>query len=126
MANLKQAPKLQFSSPIKNTKQYYHLPQDIMDTLFRTLGTSPAQLRIMIVLLGTKEGFLVSEKWICERTGLNHSSYIKARKGLIDKGYIELDPSKSITVNLSKIKQKGFYGDTPQGFFHNTSIGVLW
>lgn len=103
MANLKQAPKLQFSGSVNYNKQYYHLPQEVMDKVFRTLGTSSAQLRIMIVLLGTKEGFLVSEKWICERTGLTHSSYIKARQALVDKGFIELDPAKSITVNLSKL-----------------------
>ena len=57
----------------------------------------------MLVLIGTKEGFNISDKWICERTGLLHPSYINARKALVKKGWITHEAAKGITVNLSAI-----------------------
>jgi hypothetical protein len=74
-----------------------------MDKIFAELGNSSAQLRVMIVLIGTKPGFAISEKWICDRTGLVQSSYNRARTALINKGWITLEEGKSITVNFKKI-----------------------
>ena len=53
-----------------------------MDIIFSTLGNSSAQLRIMIVLIGTKPGFGISEKWILDITGLTERSYERARDSL--------------------------------------------
>ena len=58
----------------------------------------------MLVLIGTKEGFGVSEQWLLDRTGINHSSYINARKALINRGWITLEPSKTIIINYDKIR----------------------
>ena len=57
----------------------------------------------MLVLCGTKEGFSISEKWILSRTGLQHSSYIKARQSLIDRGWLTLINSKKLIVNYDII-----------------------
>jgi hypothetical protein len=57
----------------------------------------------MIVLVGTKEGFHISDKWICDRTGLQHPSYIKARKALVERGWLTHDPAKGITININAI-----------------------
>ena len=105
MPNLNQAPILDFSTK-KNKGQFYMIPQDLSDIIFRELGNSSAQLRVMIVLLGTKEGFAISDKWICDRASLQHSSYIRARQSLVDKGWLTLVPAKSITVNIDKIYAK--------------------
>lgn len=75
-----------------------------MDIIFNELGNKSAQLRIMIVLLGTKpDSFSVSDKWICERTGLLHPSYIKARKELVNKGWLTLKPGAELIVNIDAI-----------------------
>jgi hypothetical protein len=61
----------------------------------------------MLVLLGTKEGFKISEKWILERTGLLHASYIKARQALVNRGWLTHEESKGITVNINTIYNRG-------------------
>lgn len=102
MPNFNQAPKLKFDGQ-KHTGQYYAIPQDLADIIFNKLGNSSAQLRIMMVLIGTKEGFKISDKWICDRTGLLHPSYITARKALVKRGWLTLDAAKDITVNINAI-----------------------
>lgn len=82
---------------------YYAIPQDMADILFSLLGDRSAQLRIMMVLCGTRPGFVLSEKWMLERTGLTHASYIRARKELSDEGWINYDPHRSITVDYNYI-----------------------
>ena len=105
MANYNQAPELKFNGT-KGTGQFYMIPQELADIVFKELGNCSAQLRIMLVLLGTKEGFRISEKWILDRTGLQHSSYIKARQALVARGWLTHEESKGITVNLDTI----YYG----------------
>lgn len=74
-----------------------------MDIIFKKLGNSSAQLRIMIILIGTKPGFGISEQWMLERTGLSQPSYIKARKALADMGWITLEKRETIKVNFEAI-----------------------
>ena len=108
MPNYNQAPELKFNGDkqLPNEKQTYQIPQGLGDIIFNELGNSSAQLRIMLVLIGTKPGFKISEAWILDRTGLQHASYIKARKALIDRGWISLDSTKTITVNFYNIYKK--------------------
>ena len=76
----------------KNTP-FYQLPQDIMDIIFNQLdGKNGNQMKIMIVLLGTvgDGSFRVSEKWICERTGTVQQSYNRARKSLVERGWLQV------------------------------------
>lgn len=104
MPNTRQAPVLMFSGEkAQNVPNTYQIPQNLADIIFKKLGNSSAQLRVMLVLIGTKEGWSVSEKWILDRTGLQHASYLSARKALSDRGWITLEPSKSITVNFDVI-----------------------
>ena len=102
MANFKQAPELKFTGQ-KPEGQYYAIPQSLADIIFNKLGNSSAQLRIMMVLIGTKQGFKISEKWILDRTGLLHASYIKARQELVKKGWLSHNEAAGITVNFDAI-----------------------
>lgn len=106
MPNLKQAPTLVHEGK-KHDEQFYALPQNLMDIIFTELKDKSAQLRIMIVLIGTKPGFKVSEQWILDRTGLQHASYITARKKLVEMGWLKLDAATTITVNIDAIYAKG-------------------
>lgn len=85
------------------TGQFYQIPQRLGDILFNELGNSSAQLRIMLVLCGTKEGFFISEKWICERTGLMRQSYERAKKELEKKGWLSHSVYSTINVHYDKI-----------------------
>lgn len=104
MANSNQAPKLHHSGEKMVSNQFYQIPQDIADIVFNELGNASAQLRVMLVLIGTKEGYGVSEQWILDRTGINHSSYMTVRKALINRGWITLKPSEAIIVNYDNIR----------------------
>lgn len=105
------APELKFNGDKfqgnEATNQFYQIPQYLADIINRELGNSSAQLKIMNTLVGTKEGFHISEKWMLDRTGLAHSSYIEARKKLIEKGWLSLDAYKTITVNFDEIHRQG-------------------
>lgn len=104
MANYNQAPTLQFNGAKEVDNNFYKIPQELADIIFKELGNSSAQLRIMMVLVGTKPGFQISDKWICDRTGLLHPSYINARKALVAKGWLTHDAAKGITVNFDAIR----------------------
>ena len=104
MANYNQAPVLRFNGQKQLKNGFYTIPQDLTDIIFKELGNSSAQLRLMIVLLGTKEGFGISEKWICDRTGLQKASYINARKALIERGWLTLGIAQELIVNIDSIK----------------------
>ena len=86
---------------------YYQIPQALADAIFSVLGNSSAQLRIMLVLIGTKPGFGVSQKWILQRTGLKEKSYIEARKALVARGWLTHTEYDSIIVNINKIYSDG-------------------
>lgn len=103
MANFNHAPILSFDIPKEKGTNYYELPQKLMDIIFKKLGNSSAQLKIMIVLIGAKPGFGISEQWMLERTGLTTSSYSRARANLINMGWISLEKNKKITVNFKAI-----------------------
>lgn len=88
----------------QKTNQEYRIPQHLADIVFNELGNASAQLRLMIVLIGTKEGFGVSEDWILQRTGLLHSSYINARKALVERGWLTCGNGK-IIIEFDRIYQ---------------------
>ena len=100
---MKQAPVLQYDREKPQANNFYQIPQPVADKVFAELGNSSAQLRIMLVLIGTKPGFAISEQWICDRTGLLKPSYITARKELVKKGWLTLVDATSITVNFNMI-----------------------
>lgn len=85
------------------TNQFYAIPQSLADIIFAKLGNKSAQLRVMLVLVGTKEGFFVSENWICDRTGLTRQSYERARDELKKMGWLSHKASDHISVNFDTI-----------------------
>lgn len=94
--NFIQAPKLEHDGEkFNNNNSFYEIPQELADIVFNDtrLARSPAMLKIMLVLVGTKPGFGLSESWVCERTGLAHSSYSTARAALVNMGWITHIPS---------------------------------
>lgn len=106
---MKQAPTLAHNGS-KNTsdgEQFYLIPQALGDIVFNKLGNASAQLRIMIVLLGTKPGFNISQKWILERTGIGEKSYIEARKALVKRGWLIHTKEDSIIVDIERIYADG-------------------
>ena len=93
MPNYKQAPKLYHDKQKYKNINYYNLPQHLMDCIFQKLdGKCGNQIKLMTVLLGTlgDGSFGVSEKWVCDRTGMIQQTYNTARKALIERGWIYL------------------------------------
>ena len=83
------------------------IPQRLADIIFNVLGDSSAQLRIMMVLCGTKEDFFISGKWITKRTGLSQQSYSAALKKLVARGWVSHRNYSTIRVNFDKIYEDG-------------------
>ena len=75
------------------------LPQALTDIIFTELGNSSAQLRIMMVLCGTKEDFFISGKWMEKRTGLSQQSYSAALRKLVQRGWVKHIHYSHIVVN---------------------------
>ena len=97
MPNFKQAPKLYHNKTDFKYTNYYNLPQTLMDAIFQKLdGKCGNQIKLMTVLLGTlgDGSFGVSEKWICDRTGMIQQTYNAARKALIERGWVYLEDGK--------------------------------
>ena len=63
---------------------------------------------LLIVLIGQTDDptrpFHPSEKWIRDRTGMSHDTYIERRKSLATKGIIEFKEYESITINLEALE----------------------
>ena len=109
MPNYKQAPKLYHNKDNFKSKNFYNLPQELMDCVFQQLdGKCGNQIKLMTVLLGTLgDGtFGVSEAWICDRTGMIQQTYNTARKALVERGWIYLENGKIYV--LPKIIRYGF------------------
>ena len=85
---------------------FYQIPQAIADKLNQKLGNSSAQLRLMYVLIGTKEGFGLSLEWLSQRTSLAKTNIV--RKALIDAGLLleSTDGTHNfLTINYQKIME---------------------
>ena len=65
-------------------------------------------MKIMWVLLGTAGdgSFRVSEKWIQERTGMSQQAYNRARKALVERGWLRLEKG-CIYLLLDEIRAQG-------------------
>ena len=83
------------------------IPQRLADIIFNVLGNSSAQIKIMMVLCGTKEGFFISGKWMRGRTGLTPQSYSAALKKLVQRGWVNHRNYQTIRVNFDKIYEDG-------------------
>ena len=83
------------------------IPQRLADILFNLLGRVPSQIKIMMVLCGTKEVFFISTKWMTKRTGLSQQSYSEALKKLVKRGWVSHWNCQTIRVNFDKIYEDG-------------------
>ena len=104
------APSLHFNGAKdqdNKTHQIYMIPQRLADIIFNVLGDSSAQLRIMMVLCGTKEDFFISNKWMTKRTGLSQQSYSEALRKLVKRGWVSHRNCQTIRVNFDKIYEDG-------------------
>ena len=104
------APSLHFNGAKdqdNKTNQVYMIPQRLADIIFNVLGNSSAQIKIMMVLCGTKEGFFISGKWMRGRTGLAPQSYSAALKKLVQRGWVNHRNYQTIRVNFDKIYEDG-------------------
>lgn len=96
MSDFRQAPKL-YHLGQKEKRDFYLLPKNLMNPIFIQLnGKQGNQIKLISVLIGTAGdgSFSVSEKWICDRTGMDQSSYCRAHKALIDRGWLRLEKGK--------------------------------
>ena len=104
------APSLHFNGAKdqdNKTNQSYMIPQRLADIIFNLLGRAPAQIKIMMVLCGTKEEFFISNKWMTKRTGLSQQSYSEALRKLVKRGWVSHRNYQTIRVNFDKIYEDG-------------------
>ena len=102
--NLKTAPKL-YHEGKKVDGWFYWLPQKQMDVLFEMLdGKKGNMIKLMIILMGTfgDGSFGISEKWICNRTGMTKQNYHRSMKELAKMGLVSLQ-EKKIILNLNAL-----------------------
>lgn len=104
MENFRQAPKLVHIGKKTLGKNFYQLPQSLMDSILQQLdGKCGNQIKLMCVLLGTlgDGSFKVSEKWISQRTGMTQQAYNKTRQALIRRGWLSLkDGCLKVNINV--------------------------
>lgn len=104
----KQAPLLYHNKEAYSYGNYYQLPQGITDKIFKSLdGRNGSQLKLMLVLLGTigNGTFRVSQKWVEDHTGLSQPAYVRARKALIDRGWLVLDGG-CLAIDIAAIMEE--------------------
>lgn len=96
---MKQAPKIKFNKS-KPKGLTYVLPQKTMDEIFSKIdGKNGNALKLIVVLLGTKEGFRPSTKWLCDRTGMKKTAYYRARDYLTELGILDVY-GDTIKINI--------------------------
>ena len=114
MAQIQTAPILKHNIDKKQfliapyNMNFYQIPQAIADKLNQKLGNSSAQLRLMYVLIGTKEGFGLSLEWLSQRTSLAKTNIVRTKKAIIDAGLLleSTDGAHNfLTINYQKIME---------------------
>lgn len=110
MANqtFRTAPRLYFSEPKDDrcgSDNFYMLPQELMTAVMSGItGNCLNQLKLMILLLGTKEGFALSEDFVLKKLRITQQAYLKARKALVEKNWITIQKKPhQIIVHIDQI-----------------------
>lgn len=107
MANTNNAPALymrgrKWQEP---NEQRISVADRLLVAIGTTKGLTANDRLLLIVLIGQTDDpskpFHPSEKWVRDRTGMSHDTYIERRKSLAEKGIIELREYESITINLN-------------------------
>lgn len=109
-----QAPTLLHKGEKNRKSKKYGNGKAIRSTALETVifngieGKCGAQLKLILFLTGNADdgSFAVAEKTVCERCGMTKETYKKARKALVDKGWIEHKDGK-ITVMYDNIYGEG-------------------
>ena len=107
MPNTNNAPALYMQgSKWKTTnEQRISVADRLLVSIGTTKGLTANDRLLLIILIGQTDDptkpFHPSEKWIRERTGMSHDTYIERRKALAAKGIIEFKEYESITINLN-------------------------
>ena len=110
MANTTNAPALYIKG--QKWKQQNEQRISIADRLLVAIGNKKGLTAndrlLLIVLIGQTDDptrpFHPSEKWIRDRTGMSHDTYIERRKSLAAKGIIDFKEYESITINLESLE----------------------
>ena len=109
--NYRQAPELRFTrEKLKNSKSpsYFGWEPELWKIVNKELsGKEGNCIKLINILLGTAEGFKVSQKWICEMAGLSKDGYYKARKKLEEKEMLIYDEvANTITIDTKGMLKK--------------------
>lgn len=104
----KTAPQLEFSCD--KTKYFGKIrciySQDIMDKINHKFQGASAQMSLMYVLMGTKGGFALANKWLQDRTGVSRANLYRTINELEKKGFVSrVDNGEKIVVNLEKLME---------------------
>ena len=90
--NTRKAPRLVFNGDKLNHKKdeyFYQIPIRLFTYLMSKIdGNNGNAIKLLCVLIGSSNGFNISEQMIMKRTGMSQSAYIRARKHLVDLGII--------------------------------------
>jgi hypothetical protein len=107
----KKAPKVYLDgskAPLKG-ESVSIIPQRIKKYVHAVLdGKHGNQIKLIDTLLGTigDGSFAASEAWVLDNCQFDHSCYIRARKSLVELGWIELKPGE-MRVKIDKIIKDG-------------------
>ncbi len=136
--NYKQAPELRFTRAKKSGKgpSYFGWEPELWKYINKELsGREGNCIKLINVLLGTAEGFKVSQKWICEMAGLSKDGYYKARKKLEEKGMLIYDEgANTITIDTKGMlkayspereNNEGMLEEYPESIHEAYSQGML-
>ena len=108
MPNYNQAPLLEFTKPKESFQSDWNwvIPNTIMRQVYTKL-TKLNEIKLISFLLGQSDSsvhrFAVAENTVLCATGMDHKAYIKAREGLVERGWITLIPRQSIILNMDEI-----------------------
>lgn len=90
----------------EDTTGFTQIPNTILSKLFEKLSSSPAQLRLMIILIGTKPGFGLSKTWLMERAQVCRTNLYRTLNALIDNGYLSRDEERNLLIiNYKKLME---------------------
>lgn len=109
MANVNNAPALYIkgSKWKEQNEQRISVADRLLVAIGNKKGLTANDRLLLILLLGQTDDptnpFHPSEKWIRERTGMSHDTYIERRKSLAAKGIITFKEYESITINIDMI-----------------------
>ena len=110
MANINNSPALYIkgSKWREQNEQRISVADRLLVALGNIKGLTANDRLLLILLIGQTNDptkpFHPSEKWIRDRTGMSHDTYISRRKILAEKGIIDFKEYDSITINLDKIE----------------------